>query len=323
MKYLVTGGAGFVGSSIVKALLERGDEVVVLDDFSLGVWRNLPRAGYNTLKVIEGSVNDRKTVEEAMKGCDGVFHEAAHSSTTMFELGPRAFIETNFCGWQNVFDEAESINAAIVFASTSSLYNGLMPLHAEWQHVRPQSPYEVCMLAREKYAACAETSGWAALRYFSVYGENEAHKGKYANLVSQFIWANLQQQKAKIYGDGSQYRDFTFVDDVVDANLRAMDAALKAKDNVGPIVAEGEHVFNVGTGVKTTVMEMAQKVAAACDFPFNVDFAENPVQNYVQGIQADTRLAEKVLGFKAKMPLDVGIKRLAKHYKSIPLMERR
>ncbi|MDI9643828.1 MAG: NAD-dependent epimerase/dehydratase family protein [Candidatus Verstraetearchaeota archaeon] len=304
MKFLVTGGAGFIGSNIVWRLVSEGHEVSVLDDMSLGRSENLPKG----VRIVQGDVRDRILFEDASKGVDVVFYEAARSSSPMFSPDPRNGVEVNVMGFLNALEAARKFGFAIVYASTSSLYSRCEPPHSEGMAVVPGSFYEYSFLAREGAARLYhELYGVRAvgLRYFSVYGPREEAKGKYANNISQFAWEMMEGRRPVIYGDGTQTRDFIFVEDVVEANLLAMEAANH----------EGGEVFNVGTGVETTFNRIVELLSDELGSEARPLYVENPIKNYVRRTLADTTKSERLLGFKARTPLREGIRRTIEYYK--------
>lgn len=307
MKYLVTGGAGFIGSNIVWRLVGNGNEVEVIDEMSLGNPKNLPQSG--RLKIIKGDVRDRVLLEDAFGRADGVFFDAARSSSPMFTPDPRDGVEVNVMGFMNALEAARKRDVPIVYASTSSLYSRCNPPHREDMQVVPGSFYEYSFLAREMAARLYyDLYGVKAvgLRYFSVYGPREEFKGKYANNISQFAWEMMKGRSPVIYGDGTQTRDFVFVSDVVEANLLAMENAARA----------GGEVFNVGTGVETTFNKVVEILAEELGAQIRPTYVENPIKNYVRRTLADTSKAAQGLGFMAKVPLREGIRKTLQYYAS-------
>jgi len=307
MRFLVTGGAGFIGSNIVWRLIGRGDEVEVIDDTSLGKPNNLPESG--RLSFIKGDVRDKALLEGAFSRVEGVFFDAARSSSPMFYPDPREGVEVNVMGFMNALESARKHDVPIVYASTSSLYSRCDPPHREEMQIVPGSFYEYSFLAREMAARLyRELYGVRAvgLRYFSVYGPREEFKGKYANNISQFAWEMMKGRRPVIYGDGTQTRDFVFVEDVVEANLLAMGNADRA----------GGEVFNVGTGVETTFNQVVEILAEELGVDIKAVYVANPIKNYVRRTLADTTKAAERLGFRAKVPLRDGIRRTIEYYRA-------
>ncbi len=309
MKYLVAGGAGFIGSNLALRLAEGGNGVVVLDDMSLGRERNVPRG----VVLVRGDTRDQQVIGSAADGVEGIFFDAARSSSPMFHPDPREGVDVNLKGFMNVMEVARRGDLPVVYASTSSLYSRCEPPHREEMPVKAGSFYEYSFYCREMAAALyAELYGLrvVGLRYFSVYGPREEHKGQYANNISQFMWGMMRGEAPVIYGDGSQTRDFIHVDDVVEANLLAMESGLKGE------------VFNVGTGVETSFNRVVELLNGVLGTDLKPRYVPNPVRNYVVRTRADTGKAERMLGFRARIPLREGIERTAEYYRRQGLLPR-
>lgn len=301
MRFLVTGGAGFIGSNIVRRLVSDGNEAVVLDNTSLGNIDNLRGLPEGRLKVSIGDVRDWSSLEGLAKDVDGIFFDAAKSSAPMFHPDPREGVDVNLKGFLNAVEAARRYDLPLVYASTSSLYSRCDPPHREEMQVRAGSFYEYSFYVREQAASLyAELYGISAvgLRYFSVYGPREEHKGSYANNISQFLWEMARGRAPVIYGDGGQTRDFIYVEDVVDANLLAMRSGLKGE------------VVNVGTGVATSFNEVVELLNQELGTSIRPEYVPNPIRNYVMHTRADTGKAEHLIKFRARVPLREGIKRL-------------
>lgn len=298
MKILVTGGLGFIGSHITEHLVKEGHDVTVLDNLHTGSEENIA-AIKNKIKIIRGRAVEVKNIKECF---DVIFHEGIYSSSPMYKENPYLIAEVieDFIA---LLEYARAKGAKIVFSSTSSLYSGLNPPHREDMAIRVTDLYTEARLWMERLAELYHTLYGVrviGLRYFSVYGPHEKSKGKYANLISQFLWAMRKGEAPVIYGDGSQTRDFVYVDDVVEANM------LVAKSSVD------FGIFNVGTGKATSINDMVMLLNKKLGTNIKPKYIENPVKNYVQHTLADTSKAEKILGFKAKVNLEEGIERLLK-----------
>jgi UDP-glucose 4-epimerase len=205
----------------------------------------------------------------------------------------------------SIMEYAKKNGSRVVFASTSSMYNGITPPHKEDIVPLVKDYYSEARIIMERLAKLyydLHNVPVVGLRYFSVYGPHEKAKKGYANLVTQFLWEMLDGKAPLIFGDGSQTRDFTYVDDVVEANLLAM--------NYGKF-----GVFNVGNGTSTTLNEIVEKLNQKLGTSIKPAYQENKIKNYVQHTLADTSLAEKELGFRAKIAIDEGIERLIGCYK--------
>ncbi len=304
MRILVTGGAGFIGSNIVEALVGAGHDVIVLDNFSLGSRDNLSDVEAK-IEIVDGDVRNTETLEPLVKGADYVFHEAAASSAPMFERDPRAGTDINVNGFLNVLELSRRHGVSgVIYASTSSLYGGISGKQKENASVVPPNFYSVTKLARE-HLARLYTKNYglptAGFRYFSVYGPHERAKGNYANIISQFLWEMMEGRPPAIYGDGTQSRDFTYVADVVRANLLAMEAIRKKRHGVS-----GES-FNVGTGKAATFNDIVKILNASLKKKIEAKYVKNEIKNYVQDTLADLSKAKKFLGYYPKFSLKEGI----------------
>ncbi|MGC8992004.1 MAG: NAD-dependent epimerase/dehydratase family protein [Thermoplasmata archaeon] len=301
-KYLVTGGAGFIGSNLVERLVKENNDVIVVDSLHTGSEELIKEFNIEFYKM---------RVDEFYKNVnpgsiDGIFHLGKPSSTPMYKANREKFTES-VSGIISVLELAIKNNAKIVNASSSSLYNGLEPPHNENMIIKPTDFYTEARLVEERLSKVYEDLyglRWNAMRFFSVYGPREQYKKNYANLISQFIWSYMKNEPPVIYGDGSQKRDFIYVGDVVDALIKAM------KSNVNGI-------FNVGTGKSYSLNEMVEMLMKLMNVNIKPKYIENPVKNYVYLTQADTTKSEKVLGFKAKTTLEEGIKMTIDYYRRL------
>src|SRR5579862_2287595 len=222
MRVLVTGGAGFIGSHLVDALVERGDEVVVLDDLSTGFAANINPAA----TLVEGSIADEAAAAKAVDGCGLVFHQAAHKAVLRSVELPLTTDTANTHGTLTILKAAADAGVQrVVHASSSSVYGGAATLPTtEDEPMHPRSPYAVTKLAAEHYCRVfTELYGLetVALRYFNVYGPRQRPDATYAAVIPLFVAALLSGNDPVVHGDGLQSRDFTFIDDVVAANLAA------------------------------------------------------------------------------------------------------
>jgi UDP-glucose 4-epimerase len=303
MKGVIFGGAGFVGSNLVNTL--RDIDWVVVDDLSLGVRENI--TGKHTF--IEGSIADDLAVRQALReGADFVMLMNGLSSNPMYYPDPRKGVQSVVMGALNVFDTCRKLDISqVIYASTSSLYGKVAEdEQVEGRYLEPPNFYSAARRCVEDYSRLywadygISSVGW---RYFSIYGENEAHKGKYANCLTQFVWDMLKGKQPAIYGNGEQTRDFIHVSDIVKANKLAID-----------LKPEGANVYNVGTGVSHSFNDVITEVNK--HLPKKVDplYVKNQIHNYVFKTKADvTKIAEE-LGFKADVTFEEGVKRTVKHY---------
>lgn len=304
-RILVTGGAGFIGSNIAKRLVELGHEVSVADNLFLGRVSNLRGL---KVKFYRMDLRDEKLTDKLFKKgkFEYVFHEAACSSAPMFDKDPRHAVDVNVRGFMNVMQAATRGGVKrVVYASTSSIYHDLTPPHIETMIVTPKSFYTISKYLTELCAKqYLDEYGLESIgmRYFSVYGPNELHKGRYANIISQFLWVMRKGQRPVIYGDGEQARDFTYVDDVVDANLRAMNGG-----------KPGE-VYNIGTGNVTTFNQVVELLNLFLGKKIKPKYIPNPIHNYVPLTGASIEKARKELGFVSRYELKDGIEKLVGFY---------
>jgi UDP-N-acetylglucosamine/UDP-N-acetyl-alpha-D-glucosaminouronate 4-epimerase len=303
VKAVVTGGGGFIGSNLVRALLERGHEVRVLDNFSSGNRRNLADL-VGDIEVVEGELRSYERVHAAVRGVEVVFHQGALPSVPRSVQDPLTTSAVNVEGTLNVLLAArdEGIRR-VVFASSSSVYgsSGELP-RVESAHPDPISPYGVSKLAAERY--CVSFSRvypleTVALRYFNVFGPRQDPTSQYAAVVPRFISAIAAGRAISVYGDGDQQRDFTYVDNVVQANLLAAEA-----DGVNG------RVLNVATGRSTTVNELAETIGALLDRP--VERVTLPLRpGDIRDSWADTSRARQLLGWEPAIDLEEGLRRTA------------
>ncbi len=254
MRYVVTGGAGFIGSHLVEHLARRGDDVVVVDDFSTGKRENIA-AWLDSIELVEGSITDPYVCARAIAGADYVLHQAALPSVPRSIKDPVASHAVNATGTLNVLIAARDAGVKrVVYAASSSAYGNTPELPKREEMVaRPLSPYAVAKLSGEQYCRAFHASfqvPTVALRYFNVFGPRQDPTSQYAAVVPKFITLALANEAPTIFGDGNQTRDFTNVANVVRANLLACEA--------GP-AAFGE-VFNVGCGERISVNELWQRI---------------------------------------------------------------
>jgi len=298
-RVLVTGGAGFIGSHLVDALVADGVDVVVLDDLETGLREHVHPAA----RLAIGSVADDNAVRDAMAGCDVVFHQAAHKAVLRSVEHPVATDTVNTHGTLTVLQAARDLGVRrVVHASSSSVYGGGAPLPtAESAPLRPRSPYAVSKLAAEEYCRVfAELYGLetVALRYFNVYGPRQRPDALYAAVIPLFIDALLNQRAPVVHGDGLQSRDFTYVSDVVRANLLAARADAAASTG---------RVYNVAAGNEWTLLDVLRVLGEQLGVEPQPQFVD-PRPGDVRHSRADASAAERDLGFRAAVGLTDGLR---------------
>jgi UDP-glucose 4-epimerase len=298
---LVTGGAGFIGSHLVEALLARGRRVRVLDNFSTGDPTNLA-AVRDEVEVIDGDITDRAAVAAATRGAAVVFHQAALASVPRSVADPAATHEACATGTLNVLLAARDAGARrVVYAASSSAYGNSARLpKREGDPTAPLSPYAVAKLAGEHYcAAFSEVYGLETvrLRYFNVFGPRQSPDSPYAAVIPLFLRETLAGRRPHIHGDGEQSRDFTFVEDVVRANLLAAEA---------PGVSG--RVYNVAGGRRVSLLQLAATINAL----LGTDIAPAhgpPRPGDVRHSQADISRAAADLGYAPRVSIEAGLRR--------------
>ncbi len=308
-RYLITGGGGFIGSHIAESLVKSGQEVVVLDNMTTGRRQNLDAvlgaatANGPTPRIIEGDLRDEGTVRNALDGVTHVLHQAALPSVPRSISDPAESHDVNATGTLTLLIAArDAAVARFVYASSSSVYGDSKQLpKVETMATAPLSPYAVNKLAAEHYCAVfhrlygLET---IALRYFNIFGPRQDPASQYAAVVPRFITAALQSEAPLVYGDGLQSRDFTYIDNAVQANLRACDA---------PAAAAGR-AYNVACGASATLMDILEIIAKVTDRPLQSRHEEpraGDVRHSLAGIEA----ARKQLGYDPSIDLEEGLRR--------------
>jgi UDP-glucose 4-epimerase len=306
VKALVTGGAGFIGHHLVGALLARGDEVVVLDDYSTGDPARLDPVRAS-IRIVEGSILEPDALDEVMAGCDVVFHEGALPSVARSLVAPLASNEVNATGTIQVMLAAARHGVQrVVYAGSSSVYGIPRTLPCtEDMRPDPESPYGVSKLAAELYLhrlGRQHGIGTVALRYFNVFGEGQDPRSEYAAVIPRFITAVLSGQRPTVNGDGSVSRDFTHVQNVISANLLA--ARLDAPSGV---------TCNIACGERRTLLDMLAAIAAAAGRSVEPIFGP-PRAGDIKHSLADITRAREALGYQVLVPFDEGIRRAVAWY---------
>ena len=299
-RYLVTGGAGFIGSNTVDELVRRGQSVVVLDDLSTGKEDNLAEAG-NRIEFVRGSVTDLETVRRACLGVDYVLHLAARTSVPRSLKDPLETNRVNVDGTLNVLVAARDARVKrVVYAGSSSVYGETPTLpKRESMPPMPISPYGASKLAGEIYGRVFQRIyglEFVTLRYFNVFGPRQDPNSPYSGVLSVFNAAVINGEQPTIHGDGEQSRDFTFVRNVVEANL----LACKASDAAGL-------VFNVGTGKRYTLNRTLQLLGKISGMPAYAKYGP-PREGDIRDSQADIAQARQILGYNPCVGFEEGLK---------------
>jgi UDP-glucose 4-epimerase len=255
MRALVTGGAGFIGSHVVDALVDRGADVVVFDDLSSGRTENVNAAA----RFVEADIVDKDAVDEAIAGCDIVFHQAARRAVLQSVEHPLETDRVNVGGTLNVLVAARDAGVRrVVFGASSSVYGGAAILPTpESAHLHPRSPYAVTKCAGEQYCRVfADLYGLetVALRYFNVYGPRQRPDSRYAAVIPRFVGALMSGEPPEVHGDGLQSRHFTFVSDAVRANLRAAEAPAECSGRVYNVAGDRAYTLLEVLAVLTRVL---------------------------------------------------------------------
>jgi nucleoside-diphosphate-sugar epimerase len=313
-RYLVTGGAGFIGSHIAARLLADGHDVRVLDNLSTGRRENLDaiRAAGDPdrFEWMEGDIRSTETCAFACQGVDYVLHQAALASVQRSVDNPSDTTHVNVGGTVNVLSAARAAGARrVVLASSSSVYGDTptLPKHEEMPP-SPQSPYAASKLAGEQFARVfASTLGLptVSLRYFNVFGPRQDEKSDYAAVIPRFIMALLRGERPTVFGDGKQTRDFTFVEDVVQANLLACEKG----------EGRGE-AMNIARGERYSLLDLLDGIAKATGAAANPEFAP-PRPGDVRDSLADVSRAKSLLGFAARTGFDEGLRRTVDHFRGL------
>jgi UDP-glucose 4-epimerase len=299
MKYIVTGGAGFIGSHIVENLVQNNHEVVILDNLLSGTLSNIePFLKKDTVTFVKGSITDLPLLAKTFEGADGIFHEGAIASVPRSIANPVATNEANVTGTLNVLVAARDCGVRkVLFASSSSVYgNSLtLPKHEDMTP-HPLSPYAVSKLAGEEYLKVfSEVYGLKtlSLRYFNVFGPRQDPKSEYAAVIPKFITDILNHKSLAVYGDGGQTRDFTYVNDVVQANIRAMQS-------------DAEGVFNVAYCKRIDLNELASLIMEITGITVPIMY-EPPRTGDVRDSLADITRAQGAFGYAPEYTVKTGL----------------
>lgn len=298
MKFVVTGGAGFIGSYIVKNLIKNGHTVSIIDNLHTGKKENI-KSVEKDVDFYKIDIRNFDELKKNLKNIDGVFHEAALTIVQESYLKKEEYFDVNVKGTENILKIAKEQNFKVVYASSSSVYGDTtsVPIKEEFSR-KPINPYGQTKLEdeflAEKFSNDVDVIG---LRYFNVYGKGQT--GTYAGVITKFINKLKEKKSPEIFGDGSQIRDFVYVEDVADANLSAM------KSNVT------NGFFNIGTGKITSIKELAYTMIEIFGEELEPKFLE-PLKGDVKKSQADTTNTKNKLNWEYKTELNEGLSKFIK-----------
>ena len=309
-RYLVTGGAGFIGSHIVDALLSQRHQVRVLDDLSSGTEQSLASVR-DQIEFVKGDIRDRKLVSEVMRGIEVVIHAAAWRSVPKSMADPWGYTEVNVLATVNLLDAAVKAKVKrFVCVSSSSVYGETtqMPLRED-QPAHPISPYAASKLADELYCGLFSRGfglETVAVRYFNVFGPRQSLENEYAVVIPKFITCLLRKESPPVYGDGKQSRDFTYVDNVVDGTILASQTAR----------VSGE-VFNIALGEEHSVLDLLQELNTIMGLSIPPDF-KPPRPGDVQRTLADPSKAQRMLRWQGRVTFAEGLRRTIDWFRQHP-----
>lgn len=310
--FLVTGGAGFIGSNLVRALVNAGERVRVVDDLSTGYWENLGELhGDSRVECITADIRDGEAMRRATAGVEVVFHEAALGSVPRSIESPVQSDSVNTNGTVSVLDAARHAGVRrVVFAASSAAYGDTPTLpKREDMPTSPLSPYAVTKVADEHYMKVfASLYGieTVSLRYFNVFGPNQRPDGAYAAAIPRFFWAAIQGQALTVYGDGEQTRDFCFVDNAVEANLLAAASTRKLS---------GE-IVNIAGSRRVSLNALIVEIGRVLGTPPKV-VHDPPRPGDVKHSLADVTLAKELLGYEPLVRWEDGLPATAAYLKEL------
>ena len=297
MKILVTGGAGFIGSHITEYLVQRGDDVTVLDNLNTGRKENLAKIN-DKINFVNGDIRDYKLLEKLVSDTAGVFHEAALASVQDSFNMKDEYVDVNVNGTENIFKLAKEYGFKVVYASSSSVYGNpkKIPINEDDDR-KPINPYAETKLEDEYLAKKYSEMGVSVigLRYFNVFGRRQSKE--YAGVLKLFLEKIKQEKSLKINCDGLQTRDFVHIDDVVRANILAMESNIK------------HEFFNVGTGNSTSILDLANVIINASGL--SLEPIHGPeLSGDVKATQSDIKLIRKLLNWEPKTKLDAWLTKI-------------
>tara|TARA_Y100000996_G_scaffold10601_1_gene8639 strand:- start:2789 stop:3709 length:921 start_codon:yes stop_codon:yes gene_type:complete len=295
MKYLITGGAGFIGSHIVRKLVERGDEISVIDNLNTGREENL-QSIRSDIDFFNGNILDVELLERLIKNVDGVFHQAALASVQDSFSKPEEYNNVNVIGTENILKFAKKYDFKVVYASSSSVYGNptRIPIQ-ESDKKNPINPYAETKVRKEEMAKKYSEIGVKVigLRYFNVFGDGQSKE--YAGVLKLFLERIRDGLPPKINGDGKQFRDFVYVNDVVNANIMSMDSNIN------------HEFFNVGTNTSITILDLAKMIIEYSGLDLEPVFGPG-LKGDVRKTTADIGLIKEKIGWEPKVMLNEWIK---------------
>ncbi len=289
-KFLITGGCGFVGSHMAEKLVENGDSVTIIDDFTTGKKENISKI-LNKVELIHGDIRDVDVIKKIIKNKDGVFHFAAKASVPESFQKPEEYHDVNVKGTQNIFQNAFEQGIKVVYASSSSVYGNqsIMPIKENFPY-NPINPYAKTKVDCEKLALeyAQKKLEVIGMRFFNIFGERQSIN--YAGVITLFLDRIKKNLPPKINGNGTQIRDFIFVKDIVDANYKAMQSDVS------------HEFFNVGTGNETSILQLAKMVIEISKLDSSPEFGESLPGDIEKSI-ADVVLIKEKIGWESKVSL--------------------
>ena len=291
MKYLVTGGAGFIGSHLTKKLVEEGNDVTIIDNLNTGKEKNLESIK-NKIDFVKGSILDIELLEKLTKDVDGVYHQAALASVQDSFSKPNEYHDVNVNGTENILKLAKQYNFKVVYASSSSVYGNpvRIPIR-ESDEKNPINPYAETKLKKEELAQKYSEMGVKVigLRYFNVFGKGQSKE--YAGVLKLFLERIRDKLPPKINGDGTQFRDFVYVGDVVNANIMSMNSDVN------------HAFFNVGTNTSITILDLAKIIIKFAKLDLEPIFGP-ALKGDVQKTIANIDLIKEKIGWKPSVILE-------------------
>ena len=291
MKYVVTGGAGFIGSHITEKLVQRGDDVIVIDDLNTGKEENLESI-IEKINFVKGSILDIELLDKLTKDVEGVFHQAALASVQDSFSKPNEYHNVNVNGTENILKLAKKNNFKVVYASSSSVYGDptRIPIKESDKKI-PINPYAETKLKKEELAIKYSKIGVSVigLRYFNVFGKGQSKE--YAGVLKLFLERIRDKLSPKINGDGTQFRDFVYVGDVVNANIMSMDSNIN------------HEFFNVGTNTSITILDLAKTIIKSSGFDIEPIFGP-ALKGDVQKTMANIDLIKEKIGWTPTVILE-------------------